>query len=392
MRNRSSALVLIAALVPGCLVGDSGNPEDWGDPTSTGDTGDTGDPADHDATAGAALSALDKAGGGEAASIYARVCAQGATTFGVDVSYYQGNINWTTARAAGVEFAFIRVSDGTGFHDPKFATYWSGAHAAGVIRGPYQFFRPNQNVIAQADLLISAIGGSYTIGDLPPVIDVEATGGLSPSSVATKVRQWVDHVKAALGVDPIVYTGKYFWRDQVGGPTSFATNPLWIAQYTSLCPDLPAPWTNWTFWQSSDSGTVAGISSHVDIDKFNGSLDELAAFAGGTAVTEPPPPPTTCASATLDRDVPESACVQAASDAHWYGCSGGMWVSRASSAGCSEAYGWCSSATLQASVPPRTCVQAASDHVWYQCDGTHWATPVAAGAGPAGTCASEHAL
>jgi hypothetical protein len=260
-----------------------------------------------------------------------------------------------------------------------------------VIRGAYQFFRPNQNVLAQADLLVDALGGHYTTGDLPPVIDVEATGGLSPASVAAKVRQWVDRVKARLGVDPIVYTGKYFWRDQVGGPTSFAGNPLWIAHYTTHCPDIPSPWTRWTFWQHSDAGSVAGISGHVDVDTFNGSLADLQGLAGGGSTTTPPPP-TTCASATLDRDVDDGTCVQAASDGKWYGCSAGMWVGRSSPAGCSAAFAWCSSATLHTTVSPRTCVQAASDHIWYQCDGTGWATPVSAGAGPAGTCSSMHSL
>jgi lysozyme len=311
---------------------------------------------------------------------------------GVDVSYYEGTINWTSLHAGGVQFAFIRVSDGTGFHDPKFASYWPAAKNAGVIRGAYQFFRPNQNVIAQADLLIAALGGTYTPGDLPPVIDVEVTGGYGPSTVATKVRQWVDHVKGVLGVDPIVYTGKYFWRDQVGGPTSFVGNPLWIAQYTSHCPDLPSPWPTWTFWQNSDTGTVAGISGHVDVDKFNGTLADLQTFAGGGGTMTTPPPPTTCSSATLDHDVPEGTCVQAASDAKWYACTSGMWVARSSSSGCADAYAWCHSATLAADEPPRTCVQAASDHVWYQCNGKTWATPVSAGAGPAGTCASEHGL
>jgi lysozyme len=347
-----------------------------------------------DGKAGANLSDGDKGTGGEGNNLRARVCASGATTFGIDVSYYEGTINWPAVKAGGVEFAFIRVSDGNGFHDPKFASYWAASKAAGVLRGPYQFFRPNQDVNAQADFLVSSIGGSYTPGDLPPVIDVEATGGLSPSTVGARVRQWVDRVKSKLGVDPIVYTGKYFWRDEAGGSLTFANNPLWIAQYTSLCPDLPAPWPKWTFWQNSETGSVAGISGHVDLDKFNGTKADLLAFAGGTTMPPPPPPPTSCSSATLDRDVPAGTCVQAASDGNWYSCDNGLWTSRASSAGCADAYAWCSSATLGHTVAPRTCVQAASDHIWYQCDGKMWATPVntAAHTGPAGTCSSNHPL
>jgi lysozyme len=379
MRAPSSALAFVVVFLGSCTIGEDPAPPD---------------PDDGDSTAGATLSSDDTGDGGESDNLRARVCASGATVRGIDVSYHNGTINWSSVKASGVEFAFVRVSDGIGFRDPKFATYYPAAKAAGVIRGPYQFFRPNQDVAAQADLLVSAIGGVYTPGDLPPVIDVEATGGLSPATVAARVRTWVDRVKGKLGIDPIVYTGKYFWRDQVGGPSSFANNALWIAAYTSLCPDIPSPWTRWTFWQHSDKGSVSGISGDVDLDKFNGSLADLIAFANGNAPPPPPPPSTTCHSATLDRDVPEGTCVQAASDSKWYGCSAGMWLARSSSSGCADAFAWCSSATLGRSVPPRTCVQAASDKIWYQCTGKLWGTPVDpdAGTGPAGNCSSINAL
>jgi lysozyme len=330
------------------------------------------------------------------ASIEARVCATGTTTMGVDVSYYQGTVDWGKAYTAGVRFAFIRLSDGTVFRDPKFVQNWANAKTAGVIRGAYQFFRPNQSATAQADMMIAAIG-TYQTGDLPPVIDVEATGSLSPSSVAARVRTWVDRVQAALGVTPIVYTGKYFWRDQVGGPTSFAPNALWIAQYTSQCPDLPAPWLRWTFWQHTDSGHVNGISGNVDMNKFNGDLTALLAFAGGMASTTPPPPPPPvngCVSQTLNHEVTEGTCVQSASDQQWYTCTAGAWVSRSSSSGCAAAYGWCDSATLGRKVPPRSCVEASSDNTWYQCDGHGWVDPVdyTAQSGPAGLCSEMHQL
>jgi len=351
-----------------------------------------------DSKAGAGLGSDTDSAGTPEVGILARVCAAGTTTKGVDVSYYNGTINWTTVKNAGYDFAFIRISDGTGFRDPKFAANWAGAQAAGVVRGIYQFFRPNQDVAAQADMVIAAVG-TLVPGDLPPVIDVEVTGSLSPANVAAKVRTWVDRVKAATGIDPIVYTGKYFWRDQVGGPTSFANNPLWIAQYTTLCPDLTSPWNTWAFWQHSESGTVAGMSGSVDMDRFNGTLDELRALAGGTGGTGGSGGGTgggsaTCPSATMGKDLPDGVCVQAASDAKWYQCSGGSWIQQASTSGCTETFGWCQSATLGRTVPPRSCVQAASDQIWYQCDGTSWATPVdtSAATGPAGACAHSYPL
>lgn len=354
-----------------------------------------GSDPDEDAKAGAGVGVEVDEAETDTTVIEARVCATSGTTMGVDVSYYQGTIDWAKAKAAGVRFAFLRVSDGTTFQDPKFVQNWTNTKANGVIRGAYQFFRPSQSVNAQADIMINAIG-TYRPGDLPPVIDVEADGGLAPATVAARVRQWVDRVKTAVGVAPIVYTGLYFWRDEVGGPTSFANNALWIAQYTTMCPNLPAPWQKWTFWQHTDSGKVNGIAGNVDMNKFNGDVTKLIAFANGS-VTQPPPMPTgACASATLDKTVGAGTCVQAASDAKWYTCTNGAWVARSSSAGCAAAatYGWCESATLGRSVAPRTCVEAASDHTWYQCDGHTWVNPVssAAQSGPAGSCSEMHPL
>jgi GH25 family lysozyme M1 (1,4-beta-N-acetylmuramidase) len=261
----SIALLATISILPACVVGE--DPED-------------------DAVAGDGLSDGDFNGtdakGDGIGTLRARVCANGPTTVGIDVSYYQGVIDWSAAKAAGTEFAFIRLSDGARFRDPKFTANWEGAKAAGVIRGAYQFFRPTQDIALQADMMVKAIG-RYTPGDLAPVIDVEADGGLAPATVAARVKQWVDLVKTGTGIAPIIYTGKYFWRDEVGGSRAFSDHSLWIAQYTSLCPDLPAPWTRWTFWQHSDRGRMAGIRGNVDMNKFNGTLEQLRAFVNGSA-------------------------------------------------------------------------------------------------------------
>lgn len=219
---------------------------------------------------------------------------------GIDVSYYDDVTDWNAAHEAGIEFAFIRVADGTQFQDPQFASYWAGARAAGVLRGAYQFFRPEQDPIAQADLLLQMMG-PLGPGDLPPVIDVEVADGRSPAAVATAVHKWVDHVAAAIGKPPIVYTGLYAWTDLTGG-ANVPMAPLWIAQYTSAaCPDVPAPWTAWTFWQTTDSGSTAGISGNLDLDVFAGSLDDLRALAG----LPPSPPGGSGSGGSNGSDVPE---------------------------------------------------------------------------------------
>ena len=218
------------------------------------------------------------------------VCGGGTTVKGIDVSYYQGTIDWDRVAADGVRYAFIRVSDGTSFIDPKFPTYWAQSRAAGIVHGAYQFFRPNQDPIAQANLFLSKLG-TPSPDDLPPVIDVEADGGLTPTQVAAKVKIWMDHVEAALGVTPIVYTGFYFWRDQVGAPAFAAGSPLWHAQYSSAsCPNIPEPWSDWAFWQYTSSGSVDGIAGNVDMNRFNGTYDDLMALTGATG----PEPVTPC--------------------------------------------------------------------------------------------------
>lgn len=190
-------------------------------------------------------------------------CDTGPVTRGIDVSYYQGEIDWERVRGSGVEFAFIRVSDGEDVPDPMFELNWGGAKSAGVHRGMYQFFRPSAGIIEQADLVI-AMAKKRGTGELAPVLDIEDDAGLPPVVVAKRARQWLDHVKKALHVEPIVYTYPDFWRR--GGGDVLATQPLWLAHYTTACPTVPAPWKTWQFWQHSDRGRVPGITGAVDLD------------------------------------------------------------------------------------------------------------------------------
>ncbi len=194
-----------------------------------------------------------------------------ATTLkGVDVSEYQAGYDFVAAKAAGNAFAFVRVSDGIRHPDSSFNGLYRDAKAAGLVRGAYQYFEPNQDPIAQADLLLEAIGGKLETGDLPPVIDLEASG-----VTASQAKVWLEHVEAALGVKPMIYVGYYFWIDNMANPTGFSGYPLWIAGYVN-CPSIPAEWPQWTFWQYSD-GTVNGTGG-VDLNAFNGTMADLNAL------------------------------------------------------------------------------------------------------------------
>lgn len=206
------------------------------------------------------------------------VCADGDTVEGIDVSYYQDTIDWDAVKGAGIGFGITRVNHG-GFFDPKFYENWDAMKARGMIRGAYQFFNPDDDVAAQAQTLIDAVG-VLGPGDLPAVLDVEVTNGVGPATISSRVQQWVDLVEAATGKPPIIYTGSYFWNDNVG-TTAVNDHPLWIAHYTSGCPNLPTAWSDWAFHQYTSTGSVPGIAGNVDRNRWNGSYADLEAFAAG---------------------------------------------------------------------------------------------------------------
>jgi lysozyme len=204
------------------------------------------------------------------------VCPSGPELEGVDVSEFQGNIDWSAVSGSGIDFAFIRVSDGTGFPDSEFEDNWAGAKAVGLRRGAYQFFRPNESAEAQAQLMVEAIG-DLGPEDLPPVVDVEAQGGVSDATLVARLGQWLTLVEQATGRRPIVYAASGFWND-IAGTAQFASYPLWVANYGVSCPSVPTTWQNFAFWQYTDSGSVPGISGSVDRNIFHGSAADLATF------------------------------------------------------------------------------------------------------------------
>ncbi|HYO52276.1 glycoside hydrolase family 25 protein [Archangium sp.] len=211
----------------------------------------------------------------EGPSEMATVCAGSTVVRGIDVSYYQGTINWNSVKSAGKSFAIIRVSDGTGFQDPNFNTYWANAKAAGMTVGAYQFFRPTQDPIAQADLMVNKLNSAgFAATDIPPVIDVEVTGGLAASTVISRVNTWLQRVQSRTGRLPMLYTSPGFWSG-LGNPTPSPLPYLWVAHWGATCPTLPPAWGRLRVWQYSATGAVSGISGDVDLDLYNGPLSEL---------------------------------------------------------------------------------------------------------------------
>lgn len=186
---------------------------------------------------------------------------------GVDVSEFQGEVDWARVKAGGLVFAFTKATQGTSEVDPRFAANWAGIRAAGLVRGAYHFLDPDEDPAAQAEHFLATV--RLEPGDLAPMLDVEVTEGMSVGTLDESVQTWLAKVAAATGVQPILYSDLSFLdRDLAKG---FGAYLLWIADYSPKPPTAPAPWTALTFWQYSDSGRVSGIDGQVDRDRYQGT-------------------------------------------------------------------------------------------------------------------------
>lgn len=199
------------------------------------------------------------------------------TVGGIDVSKYQGAVQWPAVQKAGVSFAFIRVSDGLDSPDERFAENWAGARAAGLLRGAYQYFRPSEDATAQADLLLRAVR-RLRPGDLPPVLDVETLDGLPAKDAVAQIQKWLAYVAKRTGRTPILYTNIATWN-ALGAP-DLSAYPLWMARWEAECPPALSGFARWHFWQYANNGQVEGVSGAVDLDWFNGTLADLRVLAG----------------------------------------------------------------------------------------------------------------
>lgn len=239
----------------------------------------------------------------------APLAASGAadTITGIDVAGHQhpngAPIDWTEVVGAGHSFVFVKATEGSTYVNPYFADDISDAAAAGLYRGAYHFARPGTGTAtAQAEHFVATAGLLAQVGDLPPVLDLEVTGDLTPAQLATWAREWLGTVERLTGRVPVLYTSPSFWTDRMAASTGFTRHPLWIAHYTSAtAPRVPAGWTGWSFWQRTNQGSVAGIEGNVDLNEFNGTAAGLAALAGA-GPAEPPGPEQVSTSLALRAD------------------------------------------------------------------------------------------
>ena len=192
---------------------------------------------------------------------------------GLDVSHYQGTIDWASVARQGFRFAIAKATEGTTWTDPELATNWPGMKAAGLLRGAYHYYDPGSDPAGQADHFLATVwpnGGPLAPGDLPPVLDIEDMGSQTAAEIVQGIETWLSLVQQATQSAPILYTNHTFWNEL--GTAQFGAFPLWIAEYGVAAPVVPAGWQQWQLWQYSETGSVAGITGDVDLDAFQGSL------------------------------------------------------------------------------------------------------------------------
>ena len=195
---------------------------------------------------------------------------------GIDVSHHQGTIDWQAVKATEtqnypIRFVFMKATEGGDYKDRRFAENFRQAGEVGLMRGAYHFYNPNSDPIRQADFFISQV--KLEKGDLAPVLDIERKPR-SQAQLQADLVKFLNRLEQHYGVKPIIYTSYKYMTRYLNTP-EFDNYPLWIAHYYV---DTLSYEGAWQFWQHTDYGTVPGIDESVDLNVFNGSLDELQRY------------------------------------------------------------------------------------------------------------------
>ncbi|WP_437918802.1 glycoside hydrolase family 25 protein [Sphingobacterium sp. LRF_L2] len=197
--------------------------------------------------------------------------------YGIDISQYQGRINWievnTIHDEVPLDFVFIRATMGERGVDRRFDENWDAAQSRTKLRGAYHYFRPNENSKKQARNFIRTV--KLKPGDLPPVLDIEERPRRQPmDSLKVGLKRWLDEVEGHYGIKPILYSGDSYFTDFL--EKEFSDYVLWIANYNFW---VDKPKKHWDFWQFSERGAVSGIVGNVDLNMFKGDIEDLEELA-----------------------------------------------------------------------------------------------------------------
>jgi lysozyme len=195
---------------------------------------------------------------------------------GIDVSHYQGDIDWVQVKNSGITYGIAKATDGATGQDSNFSTNWQNMLSAGIKSSAYHYFRGSSstpqdqanNIIQQ----LTAVNFDSEVNSL--AIDVESSGNesVSPDMMADNLHQLLNILVTDSLLNnsfPYIYCSPDYWEQNVNWEKyDFSIYPLWIAQWDVSEPTVPTTWQNkgWLWWQKSSTGSVPGITGDVDLD------------------------------------------------------------------------------------------------------------------------------
>ncbi|UTS81798.1 glycoside hydrolase family 25 protein [Phaeobacter piscinae] len=201
---------------------------------------------------------------------------------GIDVSRWQGDIDWHRAKAAGISFAYLKATEGGDLADPKFRDHWRGARRAGVKRGAYHYFYFCRPAAEQARWFIRHVPRDSAA--LPHVLDMEwtphsrtCTKRPSGSKIRAEADRFLDILEAHYGRRPVLYTTVDFYRDT--GIGRLRGTEFWLRSVADH-PHVTYPGALWRFWQYTGTGRVPGIEGNVDLNVFGGGPERWLRWSG----------------------------------------------------------------------------------------------------------------
>jgi lysozyme len=214
--------------------------------------------------------------------------AKGFAIHGIDISKWQGEINWEAVRASGTKFAFIKATEGGDHLDEKFAENWNAAKANGIPRSAYHFVYWCRPASEQAAWFEQNVPNDPTA--LPPVLDVEWNGHsrtcpkkIAPEKARAKIRLMLEEFERHTGKKPIIYTDITFHKDVFEGTDEFDHYPFWLRSVAAPPRDRYQE-RPWSFWQYTTTGRVPGIRGDVDRNVFAGTVKEWNSFLKASGV------------------------------------------------------------------------------------------------------------
>ncbi len=199
--------------------------------------------------------------------------ANASKVVGIDVSHYQGKINWSKVEFVNekypIEFVFIRATQGFDKKDNQFNKNWNECRRNNIIRGAYHYYRPNENSLEQAENFIKTV--KLSKGDLPPVLDIEKLPQeQSIENLKIGLKRFLDKIEEHYEVRPIIYTGERYYNDFL--KDEFEDYTFWIANYNFIDAEVNS---DYLIWQFTEQAKIKGIREKVDVNIFNGSYEDL---------------------------------------------------------------------------------------------------------------------